>query len=354
MAFHLRRSRLNFCAFLFLAVLSHAQEVALTFDDLPRTGALPHNTTRVQIVKTIVKILEDAQAPRVYGFVNAGKVASAPGELEALKAWTAAGFNLANHGYSHFNLAETSVRRYTRDITAGEPLLRSLIANESSWHWFRYPYLEEGETLSEKHAVSAFLKENHYRVAEVTLDFEDFLWNAPYARCLAKSDTAGIDWLKSAYLIAAEDHMELSQKMARALFGRDIKHIMLLHVGGFETVMLPELLRLLKQKNFKLITLEEAAGDPAYQFDPEWPTSHGGDFLTLMMHRRRLEIPLHRRLPKKQLSSICVGSGTAPATKRLTRPERATARVNKRLTRPRKRKHARKHAVSSPHSKSPR
>jgi hypothetical protein len=80
---------------------------------------------------------------------------------------------------------------------------------------------------------------------------------------------------------------------------------MLLHVGGFETVMLPELFKLLKQKNFKLIPLEQAANDPAYRTDPQWPTRHGGDFLTLTMLHRGLEIPWHRRLPKGQLNSVC-------------------------------------------------
>jgi len=282
-----------------------AQEVALTFDDLPRTGELPPNTTRVDIVKEIVRILQETNAPPVYGFVNGGKIKSAPREIEALKAWTAAGFPLANHGYSHLNLADTSLNRYTSDITANEPLLRSLMPDEAAWHWFRYPYLEEGETLGKMHAVSAFLKKNHYRVAEVTLDFEDFLWNAPYARCLARNDTFGIDWLKANYLIAAEDRIEFGRKMSQTLYGRDIKYVMLLHVGGFEPVMLPELLTLLKKKNFKLITLADAESDPAYQSEAEWPTRHGGDFLTLTMQQRGLEIPWHRKLPKNQLNSIC-------------------------------------------------
>jgi peptidoglycan/xylan/chitin deacetylase (PgdA/CDA1 family) len=305
MTFHLRRPCRYWCALFFAAASLQAQEVALTFDDLPRTGELPPKTTRIDIIKDIAKILQDAHAPRVYGFVNGGKIDSAPHEIEALKAWTAAGFPLANHGYSHLNLAEMSIRRYTRDITSNESLLRSLVPNENDWRWFRYPYLEEGETLRKKRAVAQFLKKNNYRVAEVTLDFEDFLWTAPYARCLAKNDTVALDWLKANYLIAAEDRIEFGQKLSQTLYGRDIKHIMLLHVGGYETVMLPELLKLLKQKNFKLITLEDAASDPAYQSDPEWPTRHGGDFLTLMMHHRDLELPYHRRLPKSQLNSVC-------------------------------------------------
>ena len=282
-----------------------AQEVALTFDDLPRTGELPADTTRVEIIRDIVKSLQDAGAPRVYGFVNGGKVTAVPSDIEVLKTWTAAGFPLGNHGYSHLNLAETSLRRYTLDITANEALLKSLVPNESDWHWFRYPYLEEGETLRKKRAVAEFLKKNHCRVAEVTLDFEDFLWNAPYARCVAREKKEAIDGLKASYLTAAEERIDLGQQMSRMLYGRDIKYIMLLHVGSFETIMLPELLKLLQQKHFKLITLEEAADDEAYKTDPEWLTRHGGDFLTLTMHRRGLAIPKHNLFPKAQLNRVC-------------------------------------------------
>jgi hypothetical protein len=46
-------ARRNFGFLLFLPVLTataaFGQEVALTFDDLPRTGALPHGMSRVEI-----------------------------------------------------------------------------------------------------------------------------------------------------------------------------------------------------------------------------------------------------------------------------------------------------------------
>jgi hypothetical protein len=55
---------------------------------------------------------------------------------------------------------------------------------------------------------------------------------------------------------------------------------MLLHIGGFQTVMLPHLLELLKRWGFKLISPEEAESDPAYAFDPNLPRVWGGHFWT--------------------------------------------------------------------------
>ena len=92
--------------------------------------------------------------------------------------------------------------------------------------------------------------------------------------------------------------------MSEMLYGRDIKHIMLLHIGGFETIMLPKLLDLLKEKNFKLITLQEAESDPAYATDAPLGANWGGTFLQQMMRVKHLEFPpTEDRLSK--LDAIC-------------------------------------------------
>jgi peptidoglycan/xylan/chitin deacetylase (PgdA/CDA1 family) len=281
-----------------------AQEVALTFDDLPRTGALPPGMTRVEIAKRIIETLQNARAPRVYGFVNARKLESAPEEIEVLKLWKAAGYPLANHGYSHFNLGDVKAGTYARDIAANESIL-STLGPASEWHWFRYPYLEEGDTLRKRRATREYLRAAGYRVAEVSIDFEDFAWNAPYARCLSQRREERIDWLKASYLRAAERSIQNDREMARTIWGRDIKYVMLLHIGGFETVMLPQLLDLLKKQGFKLITLEEAESDPAYGSDPNVTLRHGGTFIEQMMLAKHLPIRDRTVVPMEQLRSVC-------------------------------------------------
>jgi hypothetical protein len=61
-------------------------------------------------------------------------------------------------------------------------------APSDDWHWLRYPYLNEGDTFEKHREVHTWFKTNHYRVAEVTMDFEDWAWNEPYARCFVKND----------------------------------------------------------------------------------------------------------------------------------------------------------------------
>jgi hypothetical protein len=143
----------------------------------------------------------------------------------------------------------------------------------------------------EKHrAVRALLGRQRYRVAEVTLSFDDYAYNDPYARCLATGDRASIERLEQSFLARAADSLTRGQAASRALFGHDIAHVMLLHIGGFETVMLPRLLDLLRDRGFTLTTLEEAERDPAYALDPDVPDGWHGTLLDNLRLARRMPV----------------------------------------------------------------
>ena len=284
--------------------MASAQEVALTFDDLPAHGALPPGMTRLDVAKSVIATLKAAKAPQVYGFINAVKLEQAPEDRAVLEEWRSAGFMLGNHTYTHMSLTSNSVEAFEKDIAANEPILRELMGKDD-WHWFRYPFLWEGETLEKRDAVRAYLKEHGYRVAQVTLDFEDYAWNAPYARCVAKSDQKSIEWLKSSYLDTAKQYIELDRQLSQMLFGRDIKHVFLLHLGGFQTLMLPQLLDLLKQKGFRFVTLPEAESDPAYQSNPNAGLKYGGTLLEQMTEAQHMKYPPVAPKPMKELEALC-------------------------------------------------
>jgi peptidoglycan/xylan/chitin deacetylase (PgdA/CDA1 family) len=46
-----------------------AQELAITFDDLPLNGTLPAGVTRAELVQRVVKVLKHYHVPQVYGHV---------------------------------------------------------------------------------------------------------------------------------------------------------------------------------------------------------------------------------------------------------------------------------------------
>jgi peptidoglycan/xylan/chitin deacetylase (PgdA/CDA1 family) len=280
-----------------------AQEVAVTVDDLPSHGALPSGMTRSDIARSILKSLKDAHAPKVYGFVNAKRLELHPEDIEVLKLWRSAGFPLGNHTYAHLSLNASTADEFGKNVAANEPELKLLMGRQN-WRWFRYPYLWEGDTLEKRHAVRQYLKEHKYHVAQVTLDFEDYLWNSPYARCVEKNDATSIEWLKSSYMATATEYIGLGRKMATLIYGRDIRHVLLLHIGAFDAVMLPRLLNFMKNEGFKFVTLGEAEKDPVYKIDPDVALKDGGTLLDQMMEAKHIKFPQNEK-PYEQLNALC-------------------------------------------------
>ena len=282
-----------------------AQEVALTIDDLPNHAPMPAGVTRVDVAKRMLAALADAKLNGiVYGFINAGKLETHPEEIEVLKLWREAGQPLGNHTYTHINFSDNPAMAFEENIDKNEPMLKQLMEGQD-WHWFRYPYLHEGDTLEKRHAVRGYLKEHGYRIAQVTLDFEDYMWNGPYARCMDKKDEKSIAWLKESYLQTAKEYLTLDQEMSRQIFGRNVKHVLLMHIGAFDAVMLPDLLAQMKKDGFKFISLEEAESDPAYLSDPDAALVDGGTLLDQFYDSKKLKYPPHADKPRKELAALC-------------------------------------------------
>ncbi len=288
------------------AAAQHRAQVAITVDDLPVHGDLPSTTTRAEIAKKMIEAFKAKGVPGVYGFVNAKNI-GANGDTEkdsVLKLWADSGFFLGNHTFSHIDLHTSTVQAFEDEIVANESVLQRLMGARD-WHWFRYPFLHEGETLEKRHAIRKYLSDHGYKVAQVTLDFADYAWNNPYARCAAKQDSQAIDWLKSSYLSTAADDIALDRKLSVMLFGRDIKYVLLLHIGALDSIVLPELLDLFKKQGFDFVSLEEAEKDPAYQSDPDAALPHGGTFLEQLTEAKHLKYPPHAERPMDKLDAIC-------------------------------------------------
>jgi peptidoglycan-N-acetylglucosamine deacetylase len=287
-----------------------AQKVAITMDDLPLNGMLPPGVTRAETTKNVLAIFKKRHVPPVYGFINAKRLEGNADGAEALKLWAAAE-PVGNHTYSHMDLEQNTPEAFEREIEENEPVLELLklgSANEDAkddWHWLRYPYLHEGDTVEKRRAVRAYLKAHGYRVAQVTLDWEDYLWNTAYARCAAKGDAKSIAWLRSSYLSTASEFLDLGREQAKLIYGHEINYVLLTHLGAFSSTILPDALDLLKKKGFKLVTLEEAESDPAYEDDPDVGLHDAGTLLDQMMQVKQIKYPEHAEKPYKEIDAVC-------------------------------------------------
>jgi peptidoglycan/xylan/chitin deacetylase (PgdA/CDA1 family) len=299
------RKRWFACVFLIVAAgVCGAQKVAITFDDLPLNGDLPPNMTRVEVTRSTLAVLKKWRAPAAYGFVNAKKLEGNADAAEALKLWAAAE-PVGSHTYGHMDLNENPAEAFEREIEENEPALELLAAKDANWRWLRYPYLREGDTVEKRRAIRAYLQAHQYRVAQVTLDWEDYLWNSAYARCVAKNDARSIAWLRSSYLETATQYLDLGREMAKLIYGHDINHVLLLHLGAFSSAILPDVFDLMEKKGFKFVTLEEAESDPAYEGDPDAGSKYGGTLLEEWMDVRKIPYPAVAKKPYKEIEEMC-------------------------------------------------
>jgi peptidoglycan-N-acetylglucosamine deacetylase len=280
-----------------------AQKLAITMDDLPLNGSLPAGVTRAETTKNVIAILKKRHVPPVYGFINAKKLEGNSDGAEALKLWAAAE-PVGNHTYAHMDLEQNPAEAFEREIEEDEPALE-LLQPSGDWHWLRYPYLREGDTVEKRRAVRAYLKTRGYRIAQVTLDWEDYLWNTAYARCVTKGDTKSIEWLRSSYLNTASEFLDLGREQAKLIYGHEINYVLLMHLGAFSSTILPEALDLLKKKGFKLVTLEEAESDAVYEGDPDVGLHDAGTLLDQWMQVKQIKYPEHAEKPYKEIEAVC-------------------------------------------------
>lgn len=256
---------------------AHAAErfdIAITVDDLPYHGALPPGQNRVDIAKGYLQTLKAHGVPQAYGFVNASKLTAEPGGDAVLDAWRAAGYPLGNHTFTHLNLDRApSLEAWQADVTAGEPAVAARMAN-LDWHYLRYPNLSTGATRERHDGAAAFLAGRGYRIAHVSVSFDDWAHSEAYARCMTKGDMTAVALMEREFLKGVDEKIARMKATSQAVYGRMIPQVLLAHLGPWSARTLPAVMAKLDAAGAHYVALDEAQADPAYR-DAEPLT--GGD-----------------------------------------------------------------------------
>lgn len=246
--------------------------VAITVDDLP--GAEPGTDHAIGNLKELEHInraipaaLRAHHVPGI-GFVNEWKL-QVDGQRDAraalLQMWLDAGMSLGNHTYSHPDFQTTPLDRYEDETILGEVVTRALMsaAGQKEKH-FRHPFLNTGPTAEAKAAFEAFLKDRGYRVAPVTVDPSDYMFNDILGESAEKKDKELGEKAKKEYLVYANIVFAYEEEESRNLFQREIPQVLLIHDSDLNAECLDALLSQLEKRGYKFISLDDALADPAY------------------------------------------------------------------------------------------
>ena len=286
----MRLALIVFAAALCLPVAAGAQQVAITIDDAPVHGPVPEGETYVGVAARMIAALSEAGDAPATIFINGGSIEQNPDAAAALDLWRAAGQALGNHTWTHQNPNAIGAEAYEAEILHNEPLL-ALLMGERDWRWFRYPFLAEGDDPALRDRIRSFLDERGYRVASVTMSFDDWAWTEPYVRCRGAGRQRGHRPDGAGLHAAAEAAFDHSRAMAQALYGEDIPYVLLLHTGAFHARMLPQVLALYRGRGATFVPLEEAQAHPFYEADMRVTPSDGPLYLETALAARGQTAP---------------------------------------------------------------
>ncbi len=247
------------------------RRIAITIDDLPfaSMGDAAAPPTLAQFHPKLMAALKAGGAP-VTGFVNEGKLAVGgridTARVHMLRDWLDAGAALGNHTQDHGDLHAIGLDEYQSQILRGETFLRPLLAERGQVpQWFRHPYLRAGRTLEDKAALGAFLQENGYRIAPVTVDTSDWVWAAAYRKALAAKDEAALARLHAEYVPYMLAKVDYFEQQSIALLGYNLPQILLMHANELNADSYDALLEGLRKREYAFVDLETALKDPAYK-----------------------------------------------------------------------------------------
>jgi len=290
--------------------------VAITIDDISDHGDLLPTMSREDMARAFVKILKDNGIDNAFGFTNGKFLPNNQQELMIFRIWLNAGYPLGNHTYDHPDLNQIGAEAFIANIAKQERLLATLSDYSpllKKRFMFRYPFLDEGDTLKKRNAVRRYLATNGYRIAEVTTDYHDWAWSAAYTRCLNQHNRQSVAWLKTHVVESADEHLRESNAISKRLFNRRIPQILLVHDNSFDLLTLDAILNRWRAQGIVFISLEEALADPIYQINPNLAYKVGGDFLAQISAARhvRLSDIKQQTYTVAQLNKVCKGRDQA-------------------------------------------
>lgn len=259
--------------------------IAITIDDLPVVSTRADIKNRQEITRKLLGHLKKAAVP-VIGFVNENKLYKGDkrdeAQIDLLRMWLDAGFELGNHTYSHRSLNRIELADYEADLIKGETITKELLAkHDRQMRFFRHPFLQTGRTLEIKAAFDEFLRGRGYTIAPISFDNADYIFSRAYDIAFDKGDRKAMKAVGDAYVPYMESKLAYWERQSVKLFGREMSQTLLIHANFINSDYLDDLIGMFKRRGYRMVDLETALKDDAYKL----PDTYVGPAGISWLHR---------------------------------------------------------------------
>ena len=253
------------------------KKIALTFEYLPFMKPMGYWRPR-EVSNLILRTLEKGDIPAA-GFVIQEKLEEDPSTYVILDDWSSRKQTLGNQTWGNADLNELEAKHFIEHVADGQKLLRNISkAHPQNYRFLRYPNLHQGETEKKKNRVQKTMKRARYQTAHVSIKTATHFFNRPFVKTFEGPPEA-LDALKKRYLKHVLDSLDYSESQSQIIFGRNIAHVLQLHIGVTISTMLQPLIDALQERGYQFISLQEALKDPAYKTEETYIGPMGLTFI---------------------------------------------------------------------------
>jgi peptidoglycan/xylan/chitin deacetylase (PgdA/CDA1 family) len=232
--------------------------IVITVDDLPAWG-----DQSLKVLKPIADELSASNVPAT-GFVI-GKLAQGEEALKSIHYWAAKGLSLANHSWDHKKYSNQTVQDFFDGIQKTEDILKRIRKNFGPWpQAYRFPMLDQGDTEEKLMAANEYFFKSKTLLAHVSVDTSDWAFAEHYAKFIKQTDSHRMAKLESLYIDHIFDCLNYAEDASERIFDGQIPQILLLHANFLNAKMMGDIVKGLKNRGYKFVSLEVALNHPAY------------------------------------------------------------------------------------------
>ncbi len=240
-------------------------QVAITIDDVPNIRKYQKDN----FDSILLNKLDSLSIP-VAIFINEGQIYkndSVVKNIELLQNWIKRDYITAgNHSFSHSRYSEVGLELFIEDINKGESYSKELSSKyNKSIKYFRFPYNDLGKDSIQQKQIQNYLTKKEYIITPFTIESSDWMFNYVYEYYLKTGNIKKAAEIGMLYVDKTMQTFDFFNSLAINQYGRAINQIYLCHDNSLNADYLNDIIKLLKEKEYTFISLDEAILDSVYQ-----------------------------------------------------------------------------------------
>jgi peptidoglycan/xylan/chitin deacetylase (PgdA/CDA1 family) len=253
---------------IFFILLSHfcldAVDIALTIDDYPMEDGLffsaKHRT------QAFIEALEKHCCKAAFFCIGNNCTGERGSDL--LLQLDKSGQFLCNHSMTHGHLSSQSLDEFEKEIQQVHSILSPY---KNMRTWYRYPFLDYGHRIPlggsyDKAFRSLQILNNlGYSEGYVTINTFDWYINQKLSEAIKQGFSVNYKALKELYIEQLKSWCDYYINFYEKMFPEKITHTLLLHANDLNALFLYEIITMLKDSGWSIVSPEQAFSDVSWR-----------------------------------------------------------------------------------------